>query len=410
MTAVTAVTAQNTREVRSVQPLSPDIVRAQIESVVEDIGVDAAKTGMLHNARIIDTVAGALERYDIPVIVDPVMVSESGALLLTEDAVNALTERLLPRALLVTPNKHEAEVLSDIAINGSDDARRAARRIAALGPTAVLMKGGHIGTDATDLLYHEKQFTPFKGETVEGCLHGTGCTLAAAITAGVAKGQSLPQAIATAKEVVTAAIRYGRRIGSGPCPVNPAAWTDIPAERWEVYAALTDAAHSLQRMDIGTCVPEVGMNIAYALPVPYMQGADDVAAVDGRITRGRTGLRAGPVVFGASRHLARVAATVMRHDPSVRAVMNVRFDCDLVERARTLLTVSYYDRTCEPDAVKETEGSTMGWGIQQAIQRAGCVPDVIFHEGDTGKEPMILILGTNPGDVLEKFGMLLNDA
>lgn len=406
MSAITSVTAQNTLEVRAMHDLPPAMVRAQIESVVEDIGLDAAKTGMLSSARIISAVAQTVERYDFPLVVDPLMVAENGARLLREDAVHALVEGLLPLARVVTPNRHEAEWLSGMPIKTKQDAQRAARIIKKMGADAVIITGGHIGRSATDILYYNNRFVEFKGKRMDGCTHGTGCSFSAAVTANLAKGHDLLEAVEQAKQLVTTAIRYGGDIGGGPCPVNPTAWLERDAERWRVYHGVSTAVARLYSMDITPHIPEVGMNIAYALPLPYMGGSEDVAAVDGRITRGVGGPRAGTVAFGASRHLAQAVAAMMKHDASARAVMNIKYDKKLLAGRAKQLVISFYDRREEPESVRKKEGATVPWGIDAAVKKAGKPPDVIYHEGDRGKEPMILIFGRDPEDVLRKFGIL----
>ena len=224
--AITAVTAQNTLGVMAFEALSADLVTAQIEAVAGDIGVHAAKTGMLANAAIVEAVAAAIEQLDIPlVVVDPVMVAKSGDRLLDDEALAAVKAELLRRAFVVTPNLPEAEALTGITIRSDEDRREAARRIAALGATAVIVKGGHFlpfpGADVVDLLYVDSTFTEFAHERVTGRhTHGTGCTFAAAITAHLANGVSLKEAIPRAQRYVAGAIRAGINLGKGHGPMD----------------------------------------------------------------------------------------------------------------------------------------------------------------------------------------------
>jgi hydroxymethylpyrimidine/phosphomethylpyrimidine kinase len=221
--AITAVTAQNTLGVTAFEALSADLVTAQIEAVAGDIGVHAAKTGMLANAAIVEAVAAAIEELDIPlVVVDPVMVAKSGDRLLDDEALAAIKAELLRRAFVVTPNIPEAEALTGIVIRSDEDRREAARQIAALGATAVIVKGGHFPTaDVVDLLYVDSTFTEFTHERVAGRqTHGTGCTFAAAITAHLANGVSLKEAIPRAQRYVAGAIRAGFNLGKGHGPMN----------------------------------------------------------------------------------------------------------------------------------------------------------------------------------------------
>ncbi len=216
--AITAVTAQNTMGVSAVQALPADIVTAQIEAVASDIGVDAVKTGMLANAAIVEAVVAAIDTLELPnVVVDPVMVAKGGDRLLEDEAVAAVKSELLRRALVVTPNAPEAEVLAGVPVKTLDDARKAAKRILAMGPRAVIVKGGHLGgTEAVDLLYDGRTFLELRGPWIDTRnTHGTGCTFAAALAANLALGRPLAEAADRAKQYVTRAVRAGFAIGHG---------------------------------------------------------------------------------------------------------------------------------------------------------------------------------------------------
>ena len=217
MSVITAVTAQNSLGVQGVENLPPAFVALQLRSVLSDFGAGAAKCGMLSTAPIIEAVAATLA--DDPVeklVVDPVMVAKSGDALLQPDARQALIERILPLALVVTPNLPEAESLAGIPVASRPDMEEAARRIHRLGPRYVLVKGGHLKGEAIDLLWNGKAFTAFRAPRIDsGNTHGTGCTLSAAIAAGLARGQAIGDAIRDAKAYVTRAIREGFAAGRG---------------------------------------------------------------------------------------------------------------------------------------------------------------------------------------------------
>ncbi|ASJ10738.1 hypothetical protein A3L12_05215 [Thermococcus sp. P6] len=279
LVAVTAVTAQNTLEVRAIHGVPPEVVAGQIEAVVEDIGVDAAKTGMLGNGAIVRTVAEAVEKYSFPLVVDPVMVATSGRALLEEDAVEVLKNRLIPLASVVTPNVPEAERLTGIEIKGLEDARRAARFIVEeLGAGAAVVKGGHLRlNEAVDVLYHNGRYREYRGPLLRGCTHGTGCSFSAAITANLALGRPLEKSVREAKRFVTMGIRYGIPLGHGPCPVNQNAWRDVPALRWRIYEELSLVMEKVGDNAILACSP----------PMPYGADRENVAVLrNGRITFG----------------------------------------------------------------------------------------------------------------------------
>jgi hydroxymethylpyrimidine/phosphomethylpyrimidine kinase len=225
MSALTAVTVQNTKGVSGFEELSPETVGGQIRAVVTDIGVDAAKTGMLASAPIIEAVAEAVSETRVPnLVVDPVFMSKHGHPLLREDAVDELRTRIVPQATLVTPNLAEAAGLAGFEVRTVQDMERAGRTILELGARAVLVKGGHLeGDQATDLLVTPDGIQPVSADRIDTPnTHGTGCVLSAAIAAYLARGDDLFEAVRKGKAFVTEAIRAGLEIGQGIGPVNPA--------------------------------------------------------------------------------------------------------------------------------------------------------------------------------------------
>ena len=221
--AITALTAQNTRGVTGVHAVPAEFVTLQIEAVVGDIGCDAVKTGMLATAAIVEAVAAAVESFDLPnLVVDPVMVAKGGDRLLENDAVHAIETTLLRLARVVTPNVPEAEVLARMTIATLADMREAGRRILALGPAAVIVKGGHLsGDDATDLIVTASGAVALSTPRLRvSHTHGTGCTFASAVAARLALGDPLEKAARGAKDYVTGAMRHGIAVGAGHQPLG----------------------------------------------------------------------------------------------------------------------------------------------------------------------------------------------
>jgi hydroxymethylpyrimidine/phosphomethylpyrimidine kinase len=226
-TAVTAVTAQNTVSVIGVEELPASFVGLQIDAVVTDIGVDAVKTGMLSSERIIEVVARKLEEHRIEkAVVDPVMVSKSGARLLNPDAVTALARDLLPRALLVTPNLPEAATLVGFPVDNDLSALEAAKRLVKMGARAALVKGGHgAGAESVDVLFYRGIIRRFRARRIASMnTHGTGCTFSAAIAAELALGCDLEEAVERAKIYLTKALSAGLELGRGHGPLNHFPW------------------------------------------------------------------------------------------------------------------------------------------------------------------------------------------
>lgn len=223
-TAVTAITVQNTLGVTGVHPIPLDIVEAQARAVLDDIGADALKTGMLGDAATVERVAQILDTTSAPAVIDPVMVAKGGAPLLAEHAISAVRDLLIPRAALLTPNAPEAQALTGIAVETLDDQFRAGEALLNLGARAVLMKGGHVaGETVVDILMTPDGETSFEGERVETRhTHGTGCTLASACAAGLAQGLPLEAAVAQAWAYVGEAIRQAPGFGAGHGPLDHA--------------------------------------------------------------------------------------------------------------------------------------------------------------------------------------------
>lgn len=221
--ALTALTAQNTVGVTGIHEVPPGFVREQIDAIVGDMDVAAAKTGMLGSAAIVTEVARAVEDHGLQLVVDPVFISKHRNVLLAEDAIGALREDLIPLAAVVTPNLHEAEGLTGLPVTSVEQMKDAAAAIARLGPRAVLIKGGHLGGEtAVDVLWHEGATTLIEAPRYDTAdTHGTGCALAASITARLAHGDELPAAVAFAKDFISGAIRHSLRLGKGFGPVNP---------------------------------------------------------------------------------------------------------------------------------------------------------------------------------------------
>ena len=219
---VTLITVQNTRGVTRVSTLDPGLVVAQIQAVLEDIPPQAAKAGALGSREIVEAVAREAARFSFPFVVDPVMISKHGARLIDEDATRALIEHLIPRTFLLTPNLDEAAALTGLVVEDREGMACAAEKLASFGAANVLVKGGHLRGDALDLLYLSdgeiREFTAPRIETRH--THGSGCTYSAAITAELAKGTPLADAVARAKAFITEAIRTAPGLGAGNGPLN----------------------------------------------------------------------------------------------------------------------------------------------------------------------------------------------
>ncbi|MCD6529702.1 bifunctional hydroxymethylpyrimidine kinase/phosphomethylpyrimidine kinase [Candidatus Bathyarchaeota archaeon] len=401
---ITAITAQNTLGVSSIHPLPREVVSKQAKAVLEDLPIEFAKVGMLFSEEIIGEVEGIINEYRLKIVLDPVFRAGSGDPLIESTAKNALIDKLIPKALVLTPNLMEAEDLAQMEIRSLDDLMEAAKKILKMGVKAVLLKGGHLeGEEVFDLLLKDGGFKIFKKPRVSLKLHGTGCTLSSAIAAFLAKGENLTRAVEKAEEFIAEAISRSSPIGRGRVPVNQLAPLTTEADKWRVLNNLHEAVETVEGdEELARFIPEVGTQIAMA--TLYAKRSEEVAAVEGRIVKVRGVPKpVGRVWFGASKHLANIILTVMKHDPNLRACMNLRYDPNLIEAFRKCgFTVSFFDRKLEPPEVKSVEGSTLAWGVEEAIKSFGKVSDVIYDLGEVGKEPMIRVLGSSAKEVLQK--------
>jgi hydroxymethylpyrimidine kinase/phosphomethylpyrimidine kinase len=357
MSVVTALTAQNTVGVQGVHAVPGDFIGRQMESVLSDIGADAAKTGMLATSEIVEVVADGIKKYNIqPLVVDPVMVAKSGDSLLAENARQTLKTALLPLATVVTPNLPEAEVLCGCAVKRVEEMQEAARRIHDLGPRYVVVKGGHMEGRPVDLLFDGKDFQTFDAPRLEQRnTHGTGCTFSAALATILAENLPIAEAVGKAKEFTTQAISMGLDIGAGHGPTNPYAHILNLKERETVLTELSKALDFLDRQRLGSLIPEVRSNLGYALT--GASGYQDIAGFPGRISQiGEDVFAYRNPAFGASRHIARVILAAIRHAPQLRAAMNIRFSPQILDACKTLgLHMTSFDRQKEPKDVKERE-------------------------------------------------------
>ena len=408
MSVVTAVTAQNTLGIQGMVPIAPEFVALQLESTLGDIGADCVKTGMLVNAEIVRVVAEKIAKYQIEkVVVDPVLASEWGSVLLDEEGRKAVVKELFPVAHLLTPNIPEAEILTGKTITNVSDMKKAAKRLQKMGPKYVLVKGGHLKEMAVDVLHDGSQHYEFSTERVRTRhTHGTGCTLASAIATRLAQGISLMECIDQAKRYLYRALRFSLSLGSGIGPTNHFASITREIARTHAIEELDKALERLKRLNIGHLIPEVQSNLAYA--IPFAESVDDVASFPGRIVRlVNTVATLSSARFGASRQIHHLVLAAMEYDPERRSAMSIAYSDTLVKRIRSLgYTVAEFDRSRTPPDLQQEEGSTLAWGVQDVMEELGKVPDAIFDRGAVGKVPMIRIFGKDPGSVVNLIARL----
>lgn len=401
LTVITAITAQSTSVFSDVEAVSTKSVGAQIDSIFSDFDVDAITIGMVYNSEIIQKIYTRLKDKKIPIVLDPVIMSTTGGRLLEKSALGALA-KLVSISHVVTPNVGEAEALSGVKIHKSHDLIRAARSIAALGAKNVVITGhSFVKNTISDFVYTKGKYYSVSGKKIAGPNHGSGCNFAFALAYSIAKKQSVRDSVSFAKQFAYDSIRHSQKIGRGlaiTCPVGD-----------KIKQDLGKAVADFGRLEnVSQLIPECQTNFVFARK--KAKSPADVVGVTGRIVKvGDRVVVAGDLEYGASRHVATAVLTMQKKFPQIRAALNIRFDENLVRKfSREKNKIASYDRTVEPKESKLKENSSVSWGVRSAIRDSTTAPDIIYHKGDFGKEPMIIVFGRDPKNVVSKISKILD--
>ena len=412
-TVITAITAQNTLNVDHILPLSADIIKKQIMSVLSDIPIHAIKIGMVYNNEIITTVSDILKNSKIPIVLDPIISAGTGAQLLEQEFLSDLKIKLLPICDVVTPNIHEAEKLSGIKIKNENDIKKTALKIQKLGAKNVVVKGGHFKNNdevIVDTVLNDRgKFALIKNPRMKIVeTHGSGCNFSAALTAFLAMKFPMVMACLMANKYVHNSIVNTVKIGKGIPVNNPISLMYEESCRYKVIEELANAVDQLTSIkNFEKLIPESQSNIVYA--IPNANNIDDVAGVNGRIVKaGDRSVPTSGIKFGASRHVASSILEYMKINQLVRAALNIKNEKRILDKCNRLFRVTHYERKWEPKTIKNREGKSISWGVSTALSKNPDA-DIIYHTGDIGKEPMIIIFGQNPQEVVDKVKSILDN-
>ena len=402
-TAITAITVQNTKNIFTVFPLPAEIVIKQVNSILNDIRIDAIKIGMVYDGIIINKIFKVLKNINIPLIVDPIFTSTSGKSLLKSEAINDLTKKILPLATIITPNINEAIQLSGIEINTKDDIVKSLIKIKKLGPKNVILKGGHLlSGKSIDTLIDDKlniiEFSNSRIPIPES--HGSGCNFSAALSSYIAQGYEISIACKFANEFINSVLKNLLYIGKGYPVTDTAISTSSSAFKFRVIDELSIAIKELESLSgVGKLIPQTQSNFVYA--IPNASSIREVAGIKGRIVRIDQQVKASSCIeFGASQHIASAVLSYMTIDPLMRSGFNIKYEKKIIKLLESFMKVSEYDRRLEPQKIKTKEGYTIPWGIKKAILKNKWVRG-IYHKGDIGKEPMVIMFGHHPGEIIE---------
>jgi hydroxymethylpyrimidine kinase / phosphomethylpyrimidine kinase / thiamine-phosphate diphosphorylase len=412
-TVITAITAQNTLNVDHIFPLSADIIKKQIMSVLSDIPIHAIKIGMVYNNEIITAVSDILKNSKIPIVLDPIISAGTGARLLEQEFLSDFKIKLLPFCEVVTPNIHEAEKLSGIKIKNENDIKKTALKIQKLGAKNVVVKGGHFKNNdkvIVDTILNERgKFALIKNPRMKIVeLHGSGCNFSAALTAFLAMKFPMVKACLMANKYVHNSIVNTVKIGKGIPVNNPISLMYEESCRYKVINELANAVDQLtSTKNFEKLIPESQSNFVYA--IPNANNIDDVAGVNGRIVKaGDRSVPTSGIKFGASRHVASSILEYMKTNQLVRSALNIKNEKRILDKCNRLFRVTHYERKWEPKTIKNREGRSISWGVSTALSKNPDA-DIIYHTGDVGKEPMIIIFGQNPQEVVDKVKSILDN-
>lgn len=411
LSVITALTAQNSLGVHGIKEIEGDFVEAQMHAVLKDFEVSALKTGMLANNEIIETVSNIVKEYNLKnLVVDPVMVAQSGDPLLKSQAVDSLKENLLPLSLVITPNIDEAEILADMKINTMEDVQVAAEIIKNYGSEYVIVKGGHLHNQgkAIDVLFDGNEFYFFEAPLIHtNNTHGTGCTFSSALASYLALGYNALKAVEKSKEFITMAIKFSYKPGLGYGPVQPLAMIFNDKEKIRILENLKQALLILKNAPVASLIPEVQSNLVMALPKASTRA--EIAAFPGRIIKSSENITTvAEPRFDCSRWMSRVILTVLDNNFFWRSAMNIKFSTEIVKAIRKSgFTVESFKREDEPpDFTYDSQYQNIEWGTDFVLKEMGFVPDAIYDRGGYGLEGMIRIFGKDAVDVANKVAII----
>ena len=397
LTVITTITSQNTSSFGMVEPVSQKILKDQLESVISDFKIDGIKIGMVYNSQIIKTIYQQLKKSKIPIIVDPVIKSTTGGELLKKSAIKDYQKYIIPLATVITPNKYEAEILSKTKINAKTMPEKTAKKIQEMGAKNVSITGIQTKVNKiSDFILEKNKKYVITGDKISKINHGSGGNYASAVLFSLAKNKSIKESLKFAKQYTYDSIKNAKKIGRG------IVITDIN----EKDSTVTELSESIQKFteikNIYKNIPECQTNFVYSKEKP--KSTKEILGISGRIVKaGKKVIVAGDLEYGGSKHVATAMLTVNKKFPQIQSAINIKYQNTTISKIKKLkLIVSKYDRNQEPKNVKN-KGSSIEWGIKSAIKNLKESPDVIFHNGGFGKEPMIIVFGDTPKNILKKI-------
>jgi len=389
-TVITAITSQNTKKISKIVPISPKIIKSQLESVLTDFKIDAIKIGMVYNSSIIKAIHLMIKNQKCPIVVDPIIESTTKVVLLKKSAITDYRKMIIPLATIITPNKRESKILS-----GCNKVEDAARRLQELGARNVIITGFRESErEIEDFVMESDSNYILKGKRIKIINHGSGCNHSASITASLARKKSIHEAVNVAKEYVYQSIKNSKDLGKGIRITYK--------KNSEIQKQLSFSIIDFQNIkNVSKIIPECQTNFVFSKNKP--NNIKDVLGISGRLVKsGDNVIQAGELVLGGSQHVATALIEVSKKFSDIRSAINIKYEPKLITKAKKCkMTVLSYNRKKETKNSKLKENSSISWGISSCLRSK--MPDIIYHKGDLGKEPMIILFGNTPKEVVKKI-------
>ena len=400
LTVITAITGQNTSNFGMIEPVSTKILKNQLESVLSDFKIDGIKIGMVFNSEIIKTLHQKLRKLKIPIVVDPVIKSTTGGALIESKAIKDFQKYIVPLAAVITPNKFEAEALSNLKMDSKSTVEKIAKSIQKMGAKNVVITGIKTrNNQIADFVLEKNTKYRILGDIIANTNHGSGCNYSAAVIYAISSKKTIRESVEFAKEFAHNSIKNAKSIGMG------IKITDVQNND-KVNLELAQSINEFVKIkNIYKNIPECQTNFVYSKSNP--KSTKDILGLSGRIVKaGNEVIVAGNLAYGGSKHVATALLAMSKKFPGIHSAINLKYKKSTISKIKkSNLSASSYDRVSEPNDVK-IKGSSVAWGINNAIKNLKSPPDIIFHRGDFGKEPMIIIFGSSPKTILKKLSKI----
>jgi len=395
LTVITAITGQNTSNFGMVEPVSKNILENQLESIITDFKIDGIKIGMVYNSEIIKTLYHHLKKLKIPIVVDPVIKSTTGGMLIEKAAIIDFKKFIIPLATIITPNKFEAEILTKMKINSINTPEKIAKKIQRMGAKNIVITGIKIkNKKISDFVLEKNKKYYITDKEISKINRGSGCIHSASVLYSIVKNKNIRKALEFAKKNTFNSIKNSKKIGKGIAITN--------MEESNEMKLLNSINEFTKIKNIYKNIPECQTNFVYSKQKP--KSIKEILGISGRIVKsGEEVIVAGDLVYGGSKHVATALLTVNKKYSKIQSAINIKYKNDTISKIKKLKLTTYdYDRNHEPKNVKNG-GSTIEWGIKNAIKNSTKPPDIIYHKGDFGKEPMIIVFAETPDIVIKKI-------